>query len=159
MIIREFRPEDMDQIEECYIELQEYLRRIEPGMHEGAFIVKRYLEYMFSECEATNGKVFVAELENKIVGFVSVWAKVESDAIDEKPTEYAFISDVVVLPGYRGKGIGRLIMEKAERYAVDQGATTIRLAVLAKNDTARSLYYSYGFKDHLIIMKKNCSSE
>jgi ribosomal protein S18 acetylase RimI-like enzyme len=159
MIIREFRSEDISQIEDCYIELQDYLRLLEPDMHEGTFIVKKYLEYMFSECEATNGKVFVAELEDKIVGFVSIWAKVESDAVDEKTTEYAFISDIVVLPGYRGKGIGSTLMAKAEGYAVSQGAKTIRLAVLAKNDTARSLYNNYGFKDHLIIMRKNCNSE
>jgi hypothetical protein len=39
-LIREYRPEDERQVEECFIELQEFERRIEPRRIEGKIVAK-----------------------------------------------------------------------------------------------------------------------
>ena len=153
-VIREYRPEDAQQVEECFVELQDFLHRLEPNVLEGK-AAKQYFDFMFARCAETSGKVFVAEVDNRIVGFVSLWVKVKSEALEEDPSEYAFISDLVVLPVYRGRGLGQALLQKAEDYARLQGATTLKLEVLAKNDGAMKLYKHHGFCEYQILLVKS----
>jgi ribosomal protein S18 acetylase RimI-like enzyme len=153
-MIREYRAEDRAQLEECFVELQDAERVLDPLLEEGRVVVGRYLEQMFRQCAETQGVVFVAEEDNRVVGFVCVWAKVESKAVEEKQYEYAYVSDLVVLPGYRRRGLARALLQAAQDYAVSQGATMLRLFVIAKNTGAKTLYENFGFEERIIGMWK-----
>jgi ribosomal-protein-alanine N-acetyltransferase len=67
---------------------------------------------------------------------------------------YAYGSDLVVLPAYRRRGIGRALLERAEAYARGEGARVLRVGVLAKNEAAARLYRSLGFGDCTIQLNK-----
>jgi len=153
--IREYRPEDVQQVLACQIELQDFLHALEPIILEGKVIAKTYLDFVFARCAETDGKVFVAEVASQIVGFIALWTKVKPEDLDEEPLEYAFISDLVVLPSYRGQRLGRALLQKAEEYARSHGATTLKLEVLAKNDVARNLYKNYGFREYHLLLEKS----
>ncbi|HEX8844460.1 MAG TPA: GNAT family N-acetyltransferase [Pyrinomonadaceae bacterium] len=153
-LIREYRTDDYQQVEECFIELQEFERRIEPRRVEGKAVAKKYLQHMFERCAQTQGKVFVLEAQDKIAGFVSVWAKVKVNGLVNVESEVAYISDLFVIAAYRGQGWGRALLQRAEDFARAQGATTISLGVLAGNTGARRLYEDFGFReDHVELSK------
>src|ERR1044072_205135 len=123
--IREYRPEDGQQLEECFIELQEFERRIEPRRLEGSIVAQKYLQYMFDKCAQTQGQVFVLDDEDKVVGFVSVWAKVKVNGLVNQEAEVAYVSDLFVSAAYRGQGWGRALLRRAEEYALAQGGTMV----------------------------------
>jgi RimJ/RimL family protein N-acetyltransferase len=50
-----------------------------------------------------------------------------------------------LLPGYRGRGIGRRLMEEAIARAWHAGLERIELEVFASNAPARALYEKLGF--------------
>ena len=154
LVIREYRPEEIQQVEVCFVELQDFLHGLEPNVLEGK-AAKKYFDFMLAHCVETAGKVFVAEVEHRVVGFVCVWGKVPSEKLDEEPGECAFISDLVVLPAYRGLGVGRALLERAEEYARSLGVTKIQLEVLANNTNALKLYTSDGFRAYHMLMTKN----
>lgn len=154
-MIREYRPEDFPQLEECFVELQEFERTLEPLREEGRALAQKYLEYMFRQCAETSGKVFVAEAEGRVAGFVSLWLKMKSNTLMDKEYEYAYVSDIVVLESHRGRGLGRALLEAAEDYSIRQGARMLRLGVLTKNSVARNLYTDFGFEEHAVSMSKN----
>ena len=58
------------------------------------------------------------------------------------------IHDMAVLPGQRGHGIGRALMQVIEAEALKRGATKITLEVLSGNDAAKHLYAACGFGDY-----------
>ena len=58
------------------------------------------------------------------------------------------IHDVAVLSRHRGKGVGRLMLEKAEQIARERGACKLTLEVLTGNQPARRLYAMLGFADY-----------
>jgi ribosomal protein S18 acetylase RimI-like enzyme len=118
-------------------------------------IADRYLHHVFSECAATDGGIYVAEVDGRVAGFAGVWARVVSDEPDEYRYEFAHLCDLVVLPEFRGRGLGRALLQRAEDHAREHGATTLRLGVLAANDRARQLYKSAGFHGYLEIMAKD----
>jgi len=156
-IIREYRPEDARHVEECFVELQDFLHGLEPQVREGK-AAKQYFDAMFARCADTQGKIFVAEVAQRVVGFICLWARVQSEELDEEPSEYAFISDLVVLPAYRGRGLGRALLEKAEEHARRHGATTLRLEVLVKNEVAITLYQKSGFAAYQALLVKRLQS-
>ena len=55
------------------------------------------------------------------------------------------IHDLAVLPGYRGLGIGRQLLEAVERKARALGCCKLTLEVLEHNDRARRVYEAAGF--------------
>jgi ribosomal protein S18 acetylase RimI-like enzyme len=163
--IRPYRPEsDAEGVRTCFLALQDYERSLEPALPAGSTIADVYLARMFERCAKWDGVVLVADTDPAgalptaaaatLIGFVSVWARVPQDEPDEPEGEYAFISDLVVLPGSRGRGVGTALLTAAEGHARSRGAATLRIGVLARNRDARRLYESVGFVDYRLQLTK-----
>jgi diamine N-acetyltransferase len=60
----------------------------------------------------------------------------------------AFIDELFIKEGYRGKGIGMRALEFLKETARALGVTALRLEVEQKNVSAQRLYRSAGFEDH-----------
>jgi GNAT superfamily N-acetyltransferase len=92
---------------------------------------------------------FVAQIENKLVGFVCV----RMVPMTSQPTPYAEVSDLFVQPAYRKQGIGRALMAAAREWAVTKDAHGMMLVTGYKNYPAQALYESMGFKNWAMAMK------
>lgn len=155
MLVRELDPSrDRRVLTELVITLQNHERRFDPRMPEGPVMVRRYIDVLRSRCRKWDGKMFVAEEAARVVGFVCVWARVPSEEPDDDPSDYAFVSDLVVNPRYRRRGIGRELMSAAEHYARARGARCIRLAVLARNAATRRFYRRMKYREKEIELEK-----
>lgn len=139
------------------IELQNFERDLDPRAPRGSEIADGYMKLMLERCQRYLGKIFVAEIAGSVVGYASIWARVENDEPDAAPKEYGLVSDLVVLGQYRGQGIGRKLLARAEAYARDCNVQWLRIYVLATNETARSMYESLGFRENEIQLEKKLS--
>lgn len=155
--IRPYRPEDDPAIERCFVELQDFERSLGANRVPGATIAARYRRLLLAHCREADGALFVAEDGGDVVGFVAVFAHEDSHDMIEAASEHAHLSDIVVLPAYRGLGFGRALLQRAEAYARARGATALTLDVLVANASAHSLYHSDGFRDEQIRMQKRLS--
>jgi ribosomal protein S18 acetylase RimI-like enzyme len=154
--IREYdRARDAAGLRACFVELQEYERVLDPELLPAEQIVEPYLERMFERCRSWRGKVFVADVDGALAGFVCVWSKVPQEELDQDPREQAYVSDLVVVAGQRDRGIGRELLQRAEEYARAEGAPALGIGVLARNTGALVLYRELGFSEYLLQLKKN----
>src|SRR5262249_18528930 len=70
VIVRDFdQSRDSAALRDCFIELQNYERQLDPGKPEGSTVAEAYLERMFARCREWDGRVFVAEVLSNVVGF------------------------------------------------------------------------------------------
>lgn len=60
------------------------------------------------------------------------------------------IHDLAVVPGYRGKGVGRALLSAVEEQARRNGCCKLTLEVQDDNGRARALYQSFGFDDYAL---------
>ncbi len=60
------------------------------------------------------------------------------------------IHDLAVLPGWRGRGVGRALLSSVEERARAIGCCRITLEVQDDNTRARKLYESVGFSDSVV---------
>jgi GNAT superfamily N-acetyltransferase len=58
------------------------------------------------------------------------------------------VHDLAVIPGYRGRGVSRMLLESAEAIARARDCCKLTLEVFAKNERARSVYQRFGFADY-----------
>jgi ribosomal protein S18 acetylase RimI-like enzyme len=57
------------------------------------------------------------------------------------------IHDLAVIPGYRGRGIGRLLLKTVEAKGQELGCCKLTLEVREDNQRAQLLYQKFGFGD------------
>jgi len=154
MIIREYQEPDSAALRQCVVEMQEFERVIDSRLRPGASTADQYCEHIHVRCREANGRVFVAEVEGAVVGIVAVLSRERFTELDEPPGDYALITDLVVLQPFRRRGFGRQLLQRAEMFAREAGASELRIGVLAQNNVARRLYLDIAFIPHLEIFVK-----
>jgi ribosomal protein S18 acetylase RimI-like enzyme len=87
--------------------------------------------------------ILFALVNNQYVGLCICYTNISS--FKAKP--YFNVHDVSVLEPFRGKGIGRKLLERVADIAVQRGYCKITLEVHETNLRAQALYSNLGFKD------------
>jgi GNAT superfamily N-acetyltransferase len=158
MAVRDYESErDAGALRACFVELQESERAFDRRMPRGEAIADAYLARMFERCATWAGRVFVAEEDGRVVGFVCVWARVPPEEVDDEPIEVAYVSDLVVLPPWRSRGIGAALLARAEAWARSHGTAVLGIGVKDANRGARRLYERQGFAAVHVEMAKRLS--
>ncbi|WP_425490393.1 ribosomal protein S18-alanine N-acetyltransferase [Heyndrickxia vini] len=80
-------------------------------------------------------RYFVIVDQEKIIGYCGVWL-----VVDE-----AHITNIAILPEYRGQKLGELLLSSIMDYSIQQGAKSMTLEVRVSNVIAQSLYKKLGF--------------
>ncbi len=153
--VRAYRAGDQDCVKRCIIELQDFERVLEADRVEGERVVERNFQELQEEHNQNTGKIFVAEIEEEVVGFINIRFEHESQTYLSSLVDYAYISDLVVLHTHRGRGIGTLLLQQAEDFARQQGATDLKIHVLARNQRAADVYQRVGFRPYEITLLKH----
>jgi ribosomal protein S18 acetylase RimI-like enzyme len=86
--------------------------------------------------------VFLAEAGGVALGFTQLFPLFNSTAA----RRLWLLNDLYVVPEARQQGVGRLLMSRAGRHAVETGAWGIELATAHANTPARTLYESLGYR-------------
>ena len=152
--IREFTASDADALRTCVIGIQDAERAYEPRLRPGAQIADEYCEFLLEKCAEHAGTIFLADVEGEVAGYVAVLVHVAYEQLDEPPGEHAHVADLFVHAGYRGRGIGRALLARAEAHARAYGASELTIGVLSSNTPARTLYLSFGFTPELETLRK-----
>ncbi|MCD9197391.1 GNAT family N-acetyltransferase [Aeromicrobium wangtongii] len=92
--------------------------------------------------------LFVARSEGRDVGWL--WLATDTTG----PAPQAFIHDIEVVEGERGRGLGRALLEAAEAWCADHSIAVLKLHVFAHNEAAVGLYESSGFETTDLSMAK-----
>lgn len=90
----------------------------------------------------------LACLENKAVGFI--WCH----AIMRSGEKRLHVAQFAVLPQFRGRGIGTVLLREAEKYAKQDEYIALELFAAKSNDVAFNMYESYGFAVEKFLMCK-----
>ena len=93
--------------------------------------------------------VFVAERGGAVVGCLHILIDV-----DFFGRRHAHLSVVAVAPDAEGSGVGRAIMNHAERWARERTLALLTLNVFAGNARARALYERHGYEPEIVKYAK-----
>lgn len=98
-----------------------------------------------------NSFVIIAEIEGNVIGFVNFSLRLT--ILHKSPS--ALIDELVVTKNFRGKGIGRLLVESAVKKAAELGCCEIEVGTENTNTAARNFYKACGFEDNAALLEKD----
>ena len=146
---------DLDDLKRCFVELQDFERAYDSRMPAGADIADECVSRMLDRCKQEDGRVFVADVDGGITGYVSAFARVRTEVLHEGEFEYALIGDLVVLEAYRKRGLGKALLRTAEDYVKERGARWLRIGAVSGNQRAINLYESMGYERSYTELEKS----
>jgi ribosomal protein S18 acetylase RimI-like enzyme len=103
----------------------------EPGFDE-----ERYRAGWRRVLDGTWGAAFLAIEDGRLLGYIGI----------HPHDEYGHVIGMLVDENYRGRGIGKALLDAAEGWARERGLPEISLLVFPHNERALRLYRSAGFE-------------
>jgi len=105
-------------------------------VEEASFIEPWPKEIFYQEIKNNDyAYYFVAQLDNEIIGYAGMWFVIDD----------AQITNIAILPEYRGQKIGEKLFEYTCQQAMRMGVKRLSLEVRTSNVIAQSLYKKFGF--------------
>jgi GNAT superfamily N-acetyltransferase len=153
--IRVLHRDDLAAVRGLVGELHEQMRSCDPSLPPSSVILETYFGYLLKTAAETEGGVFVAEQDGVLVGHACLFGRMRSAEADEDGRMYAFLAELYVQPAWRGRGIGKALLARAERHARALGMESLELKVYAANRQAIDFYASCGWRTLVRHMGKS----
>jgi len=102
-----------------------------------------YLKFVKEGLAQERSLLLVAKSNNKIVGFA--YATLFREYPLEVSEPFAAVNDLYVLPDFRGRGIGRKLLNECLNRIKEKGFSAVMLNVLSEDKAAIKLYEKLGF--------------
>ncbi len=108
-------------------------------------------EIMANDINDKNTVILVAELEKKVVGYISASIISLEDAYVEK---VATLHEIAIEDEYQKLGIGKSLLDACIKLLKDCNVGYIKLSMIKENSKARNFYEENGFQSYSINYRK-----
>jgi ribosomal protein S18 acetylase RimI-like enzyme len=98
--------------------------------------------FLFARLSKSECVLFLARLEEKVVGFVNLYPVFSSVGLARQ----WILNDLFVASEARRRGVGRSLMERARQFAIGTQANGLALETAIDNYVAQRLYEGLGWK-------------
>ena len=146
--IKEYNENYVEQISTIIIRNLLEINVKDYGVEKVQELAKDFTVEKLKDALKNRKKVFVAIKDNEVVGTAGI------DVSWYNPNEY-YILTVFVKPENHGEGIGRLLIEAIEDYAID---SNFKKLIIPASITAHEFYYKLGYRykdDQKILNEEN----
>ena len=158
--IRPYRDSDRATAAALINALQEAECAMEANRAQWADGGRAYTDWTLAEVAANEGIVIFAEAEDgAVIGLMSCWRATDETDITVVPEArtHLYVSDLVVLAEWRGRGVAGVLLAEAESHGRRLGLTQMTIGVLAANEAARRAYDKAGFEGYEMLLRKRLS--
>ncbi|MBI5626941.1 MAG: GNAT family N-acetyltransferase [Nitrosomonadales bacterium] len=101
------------------------------------------------------GRLFVLRDQGKVAGMANVLTTIST----AEGCRVAVLEDVIVRNGYRGKGLGRRLVEYILAWAKTSGMTRVTLLADRDNKAALDFYRKLGFShSYMVVLRRRVAS-
>jgi GNAT superfamily N-acetyltransferase len=153
--IRPATSEDVGALTRLYLDSAEHHAGLDGDYYAvpDSSAVAAAVQSELASAHDTTRAVLVADIDGEVLGSVEVEIRVAPPSSMIRPVPTAWIG-VVVDQKRRGEGIGRRLLEAAERWARDRGAGAMMLDMSAANEPARAFYEDVGYTIGGFLLRK-----
>jgi ribosomal protein S18 acetylase RimI-like enzyme len=124
----------------------------EQSMEDTLIYRDKILKGFWTWIQQTDSKVYIAENDHEeSVGYLVLYPSSREELTG---LLQGWIMDFAVLPNYRKQGVGKQLLEAAEKYCRDNRISYLGLAVSSHNLQALRLYQDMGFAEERKLMVK-----
>jgi len=144
--IRAALPRDLEVVYAVFSLADNLHRRAHPEIFKQAEDPKEIKDYLLTAIRSEDAAVFVADVGGEIIGAVLAWARHTSENPVLVPRTYASVENLVVLEGFRQRGVGSALMARIHLWAKVHGINRVYLTVWEFNEGAQAFYHELGYE-------------
>ena len=144
---------DLDALQECFRELDNYHAVLLPGEFQPYEGPPRDPVFLQGVMDNPERALLVASGHVGIIGFVQLQRGHTPDLPMFQPREFTTISDLFVSAAHRGKGVGRALLDAAHAWSRERGIGTVQLDVYCDNEGAREFYRELGYREQRVQLR------
>lgn len=159
--IREFQETDESDLIGLIFEFGEYLKNCDKDKMDLLIVPSNYGQKFYTkmveDVKKKNGKIFIVEDNQKVVGFIAgVILEVgkNDDEFDCKPHRMGRVTDLFLNKEYRGIGYGSKLMETMQDFFKENNCYKINIEVFGPNVNSYNFYKKHGYSDRNIDLAK-----
>ncbi len=156
--IKIFQTRNPEIVKELVAELRRVENKFDADMRSDEESVEKQIEWMKRKLQSESTFLFVAIRENEkrnVIAYVFGWIEKRNKNY-WKLTRFGYVGELFVKEEFRGMGVGRALLEKAEKWFAERGITKIFLDVEAENP-AVNFYKKLGYRELELRMVKEIS--
>ncbi|WP_411282126.1 GNAT family N-acetyltransferase [Gemmatimonas sp.] len=112
-----------------------------------------YASYLGRQLGQSNTVVLVAVHDGDLCGYA--WGITEGVDYMALRGPAGVLHDLIVDAGYRGRGVGGLLLNAATAALQQIGATQLVLSTAARNESAQRLFLRHGFRQTMIELTRD----
>jgi ribosomal protein S18 acetylase RimI-like enzyme len=152
--VRKATADDYNNVCELFNEIDALHRDNLPHIFQRPSGSAREQDYYLGLIADENVGLFVAEVGGRLVGFVHATVRDAPAFPVFVSRRYAIVDGIVVRAEFQTRGLGRILMDKMQEWAITKGATSIELNVYEFNEIAISFYERLGYQTFSRRMSK-----
>jgi ribosomal protein S18 acetylase RimI-like enzyme len=111
-----------------------------------------YASFLRTKLEDPDAAILVAETHGDVIGYA--YAAVQGYDYTSLRGPAGVLHDLIVEPGHRGRGVGRLLLNAVLTYLTMRGAPRVVLSAAEGNQAAQRLFASMGFRRTMVEMTR-----
>jgi len=144
MNIRQGTREDNAKVSEYVKDLWMMHANQDPDFYNLKVFQEASPEKYYESIDGKNSLLLIAEDEDKLAGFLKLDVKEIERFFVSKEVLYA--DEIYVIEQYRDKGVGKMLLEEAEKIAKTRKIKLMKARVYAFNEKAQKLMEKQGYK-------------
>jgi ribosomal protein S18 acetylase RimI-like enzyme len=152
--VEQATPSDFEQIGRVFAEENRFHAELLPDRFQVVepIMTPEWFEAVLSSPEQV---LLVARAAGQVVGVLLIQEMTNPDDDIYRPRRYLYVDELMVAGAFRGRGIGRQLMEAAAHWALERGIEEIELNVWERNLAAIAFYEHLGYTTVRRRMKRN----
>lgn len=151
---RPARPSDRDAVVELIHRLNVFEADLTGDRQRGYAGALGYYDELMQRLSRRNGRIVLAEIDGVVVAAMGFSLDQDAAYVTEEVRRHGTVTDLIVHEEWRGQGIGRMLLEEAERLTREAGHKRLMIGVLVANGRAERTYREFGFEPYVSILKK-----
>ncbi|WP_112663891.1 GNAT family N-acetyltransferase [Microvirga flavescens] len=120
--------------------------------YEGA---EAYYDELLRRLSGREGRIVLAEADGRIVGAMGFCVDRDAAYITDDVRLHGTVTDLIVHEDWRGRGIGQMLLNEAERLTRKAGLQRLMIGVLVANERAARTYRDFGFEPYVSVLIKD----
>ena len=158
--IREATPDDVGDLADIYQASAEHHVRLDPSLYSTPDYLSLKERYRKRLPLPENEQILVAEVDGEVVGWIDMQLRPATGQPRMMRDAVSVEIDIAVLPQHRGHGVGSRLVDAAEQWGVQHGATMVTMQTHVANlDAIRFYQERHGFRTTGILMMKRAATD
>jgi GNAT superfamily N-acetyltransferase len=113
-----------------------------------------YYDELLQRLAKRQGRIVLAEAGGLVVAAMGFSIDEDAAYVTDDVRRHGTVTDLVVHEDWRRLGVGRALLEEAERLTREAGCQRLAIGVLAGNAAAEQAYSTFGFRPYVSILVK-----